>query len=105
MGRIAAGKVQEAFEIESASEMAMQATGGVPEAGMMLLVHQDPGSEPLPIPGHRWRAENGGILIDAGTGLTDINDGAPVTDGSTGQLIGVLVLNNGETRVAVLAGE
>ena len=105
VGRIAAGKVQEAFEIESASEMAMQATGGVPEAGTMLLVHQDPGSEPLPIPGHRWRAENGGILIDAGTGLTDIDDGAPVTDGSTGQLIGVLVLNNGETRVAVLAGE
>jgi paraquat-inducible protein B len=105
VGRIAAQTVQTTFEIESESASSMQVAGGVPEAEVTLLVHRDPGSEPLPIPGHRWREENGGILIDAGTGLTDIDDGAPVTDGSTGRLIGVLAVIDGETRVAVLAGE
>ncbi len=77
--------------------------GAMPGDEVTLLVHRDPGSDPLPVPGHRWHVENGGILIDAGTGLTDIDDGAPVTDGSTGRFIGVLVVTDDGTRVAVPA--
>lgn len=71
--------------------------------GATLLVFREPGHEPLPVPGHRWRRGNEGIVIDAGAGLADIDDGAPVIDAGTGGLLGVLAIEDGQVRLARFA--
>lgn len=70
-----------------------------------LLVFRQAGRDPLPVPGHLWRRGNEGIMIDAGAGLADIDNGAAVLDGTTGALLGILVVERGEARLARFAPE
>ena len=44
-------------------------------------------------------------MIDAGAGLADIDNGAAVLDGTTGALLGILVVERGEARLARFASE
>ena len=76
------------------------AAGQAVAAEETLLVFREPGRDPVPVPGHLWRRGNEGIMIDAGAGLADIDNGAAVIEGTTGALLGILVVERGEARLA-----
>lgn len=80
----------------------LEPADGLPKSGTTLLLWTDPGGEPLPIPGHRWRVDDGGIVIEPGVGLTDEDLGGPIVEGLENRLLGILAIENGSWRVSVL---